>query len=1021
MKNFFRRFGTFVFGMIFMLVVEVGAIFGLGWYAFTGLTLENMGVTNDGKLTNGIDLGEFSNYSLDKFIKYISKAKTDPDAFTLDTLKEEGFDIIETLRILKVDVDSADARDIQAIKDIDVLKLFSKDALNEINFGVLLTFLSKNDSGKYPVFSDSLREILRQNTVGELFKKDDQTNVLNLFNVIKGAKLGAILSQTFTERLDGSEYVYECDNPALELLGNLPLSLISKVAETKTIDIGCELNEGALTEYGDMKLSEFISKLTCKTNDNYDKTLQKYEDYTDKTLADIFVKGENNTYDFNPGVILDDIKLGIVFSKYKCTNSTTCKAHANLSDCNGKWYDKIVGDNGTTYKPFDDSTLNGKIMSNLYDLKIYQLISFDVTLLCENVYFGYAFGNQIISSNDVSYCTADCTHDGHSPNYLWQDANGQEVSILINKLSNLSLKDAMAGKIDILAVFDGLKVGELMGFKYDGNSWCEKVLCDNSGNECPVHKGIVTCDGNFVYKQVETVSLKGEINANLYDLELKDLIDGNFEIDDILNGMYLGKAFGYTGINKVGYCDVDCTHDGHDANYYWVNSSNEYVNDLHNNLSNLSFNDAINGNLDIENVINEVKIGCVLGNLYDNVNSKWTDINGNDIVVDSVVDKILYNLYSYTLNDLSAGTLELDVLVADVQIGELMGYNYDKDVEWWKNGQEKVSLLENIFADTYLNEFIAGESIEVLFGDVHIYELLGHEKIDVKGVSCTDSCPNGVHYHHKDGTLVDSVTSILNDTQLKDIFNDSLDIKAKINELYLKDVIDCSGTPLLKTLQNYKIEELSSKVTELNVGDIVEIDENSMGLLKAIKDKKINNLENELKSVKLGNVLGYELIVDGSSKVWKKKHTHDVGCDYSCTKEYEELNSLSLKLADKTLEQFSKDGLNVSEFTLGDIYTEDQLNSGIFISLDRSKDGGEYASISEIPISEIPERLSTGLKNASCNDLQSYGIIDFNSKPEGKELTIAEVLDGRFGVGIWKEFTINELLNNLIYSQPQQS
>lgn len=1012
MKKFFKRLGTFLFGMIFMLVVEVGAIVGLGWYAFTGLTLENLGVTNDGKLTNGVDLGEFSNYSIDKFIKYISKAKTDPDAFTLDTLKEEGFDIIETLKILKVDIDKADERDIQAIKDIDLLKLFSKDALNEINFGVILTFLSKDDNGKYPVFSDSLRETLRQYAVGELLKKDE-TNTLNLLNVIKDAKLGAVMSNTFTEKLDGDVYVYECENPALEILGNLPLSLVSNIIETKTVNLGYELNEGALTELGDMKLSEFISKLTCKTKDNYENTLQNYEDYTDKTLAEIFVKDENNAYKFKFDVVLDDIQLGLVLSKYKCNYSTTCKVHNSLNDCNGMWYDKISGENGTTYQQFNDSSLNGKIMSNLYDLNVNQLIKgqFDVTLLCDGIYLGYAFGNQIINSSD--YCTVDCTHDGHSPNYLWQDANGQDVSILINNLSNLSLQDAMNGNLDVMSALNDLKVGELMGYKYVNSAWCEKVLCDNNGSNCPAHKGLTTCDGNSVYVEIEKVSLKGEINSNLYDLTLKDLIGGNFEIDDIMKDMYLGKAFGYTAINNVGYCDVNCAHDGHEPNYYWVNSSNEYVNDLYNKLSNLSFKDAINGNLDVQTIINDIKIGSILGYVYDNDNLKWTDINGNDLVIDSVIDKITFNLYEYTLSDLRNGTLDLDVLVYGVKLGEIMNYTYVESEDYWYNGEQKVSVLENIFADAELNDFINGKSIETLFDDVYIYELLNHQKIVEKGELCDDNCPNGVHYHYEDGALVDAVNSIIDDMQFKDIINGTFNVKNKVNDLYLNDVIDCSGTPLLKALQNYKIGELASKVDELKVGDIVEIDDNSLSLLKAIKDKNINNLEDELKLVKLGDLFGYEK-VEG---VWKKKHTHN-GCDSSCTIEYEELNSLSLKLADKTLEQFSNEGLNSAEFTLGDIYSKEKLNSGIFNSLDKSKaDGGEYTTVSEIPISEIPDRLASGLSSASCKDLESYGIIDFNTKPEDKPYTISQMLDLRFNGNSWHNLTVNELLNNLIYAQ----
>ncbi|MBQ9781688.1 MAG: hypothetical protein IJW26_00725, partial [Clostridia bacterium] len=506
MSNFFKRFGTFLLGMIFMLVVEVGAVFGLGWYAFTGLTLENMGVTNEGKLENGVDLGEFSTYSLDKLIKYISNAKTHPDEFTLEVLIDEGFDIFETLKILGVDVDSADSKDIQSIKDINLIKLFSEDALQTIDFGVVLAFLCKDENGKYPIFSDSIREILRNYSIDELIKNNEETNALNLFDVIKPAKLGAILSQTFEETLEGTEYVYTCDSPALELLGNIPLEFVCNIIETQTVDFGYELNEGTLVDYGNLKVSELIAKLSCQTKDNYDKTLEMYEDYSDKTLAEIFVKNEEETYELSLDPLLDDLTLGSLFSMYKCKNSDTCKAHENLSDCDGKWYLKVNGDEEVTYEIVDDSTMNGKIMSNLYNLSVNQLLKgeFNVSLLSDGIYLGYAFGNKII--NKAGYCQAECTHEDHDANYMWADNNDVEVSKLLNKLSNLSLKDAMDGKLDLDNIFDGLKVGELMNYEYLTDGWYEKIACDNTGSTCPAHKGNVACDGNYVYNKIENAT-----------------------------------------------------------------------------------------------------------------------------------------------------------------------------------------------------------------------------------------------------------------------------------------------------------------------------------------------------------------------------------------------------------------------------------------------------------------------------------------------------------------------------------
>ncbi len=1022
MNKFFKRFGAFLLGMIFMLVVEVGAVIGLGWYAFTGLTLENMGVTTDGKLSNGIDLGNFANYSLDNFIKYISKAQTNSDEFTLETLQDEGFDIIETLKLLNVDVDNADPSDIQSIKNINLLDVISTDyPLDYIDFGVVLAFLSnKDNNGNYSVFSESIRQVLRGNSIGELFKINTSTNTLNLFDLIKNSKVGSLLPQTFTETLEGTSYVYVCDNPALELIGNLSLELISKIAEKSEISIGKELNEGLLTELGTLKLSEFIAKLTCQTKDNYKKTLESYEDLTNKTLAEIFVKNDQDEYEFNFDVILQDIKLGNLFSMYKCSNSSNCKAHDDLLNCDGLWYHKTDDGTTITYQVVDNSTMNGMIMSNLYELTVDNLLKgqFDISLLCNGVYLGYAFGNQIANPSDASYCSVDCTHNGHTPNYLWLDSSNNEVSKLINNLSNLSLQDAMNGNLDIINTLQTLKVGELMNLVYYQNAWCEKVLCDNSGNSCPAHNGLSACDGTFVYKQVDTATLEGEINVNLYDLELSQLLNGQFSVTSVLEGAYLGKAFGFKPINKPGYCDVDCTHDNHDANYYWVNSSNKYVNDLFNQLSNESLVDVMSGSIDIETIINQVKIGSILGNLYDQTNSKWTDADGNDITTNDVMDKILYNLYDYTLSDLSSGSIQLNVLVGGIKLGEFIGYTYNTADQYWYNGNDKVSVLENVFASKLLSELTNGMSFNDIFSDIYIYQLVGHEKIDAKGTNCFEDCPNGVHYHYKDGTLVDAVNSLIDGMHLVDIINGQLNIKEKINTLYLKDVVNCQGTPLLEALQDCQIVNLSSRISTLKIGDIVKIDEKtSMGLLKSLKNVSITNLESELKTIKLGSVFGYELF----SGEWKVV-TYD-NCTSSCPtdcdgihKTYSDVSSLGLKLSNMTLEEFGTNGLDVSTFTLGDIYSTEQLESGIFNSLDKSKEGGGEYQLEEIPVNEIPTRLTNGLKNATCKDLQSYGIINFDEVPEGQSFSTAQALNIRFGGDSWRNFTISELLNNLIYT-----
>jgi hypothetical protein len=199
----------------------------------------------------------------------------------------------------------------------------------------------------------------------------------------------------------------------------------------------------------------------------------------------------------------------------------------------------------------------------------------------------------------------------------------------------------------------------------------------------------------------------------------------------------------------------------------------------------------------------------------------------------------------------------------------------------------------------------------------------------------------------------------------------------------------------------------------LKLGDIISIDEKtSMGILKVLKDKQVTSLDTELKNIKLGDVLGYE----HNGTTWKKVTYTDCTstCPTDCDgihKTYSDVDSLGLKLADMTLEQFGKEGLDVSKFTLGDIYTTENLESGIFSMIDTSKDGGGNYTLEEIPVSEIPDRLVKGIKTATCADLQSLGIVDFNEIPEGETFSIAQILNMRFAsTGVdWTTFTISQL------------
>ncbi|MBO5772640.1 MAG: hypothetical protein J6R37_02425, partial [Clostridia bacterium] len=102
-------------------------------------------------------------------------------------------------------------------------------------------------------------------------------------------------------------------------------------------------------------------------------------------------------------------------------------------------------------------------------------------------------------------------------NDTWLDVNGNQIDSLMKTLADLQIGDFLGGDFDINNLFGDLYIGELLGYTKDGDNWFDAN--DN---------------------QVDSLM------SALSDIQIGDLLGGEFDVDTILGDLYIGEMLGYT-------------------------------------------------------------------------------------------------------------------------------------------------------------------------------------------------------------------------------------------------------------------------------------------------------------------------------------------------------------------------------------------------------------------------------------------------------------------------------------------
>ena len=608
---------------------------------------------------------------------------------------------------------------------------------------------------------------------------------------------------------------------------------------------------------------------------------------------------------------------------------------------NGKWYDgatEIVADN-----------VANEIMLKLYS-KTYSEITttgIDFATLTDGIYFGKVLGY---------------TQQADGKWYK----NGKFVGEMDNAIASLKLSDAMTTGVNIDDAIKNVKLGEIMGKRYENGKWY---------------------DGDT---EIIANSIANDIMIKLYSKTYSEITTTGIDFAMLTEGVYFGKALGYEigSTTDTAYCENNCLAN-HTHKYYWVKNG-KFVGDMNNAMSNISLQQAMQGKVTIDGLFDDVKLGYIMGHSYDN--GKWYDADGNLINYDELDDggqKILYKMYNQTVGVLTHNGFALDVVLKGMKVGEIMGYKYESN-KWQKPST---------------TGYIDATAIESLMADIN----------------------------------------------MEDMLNGNVDYKSKINNLSLGDVIDVSSSKVLSSLANTNIGGLSTAIESLSIGKLmgyvkngdkwydngkevtglygalseytigqlsagnVSIDNLKIGdlitvadspILALLKDKTLSDAPHAANKLYLGEVMGYTKQADGK---WYKNGV--------------EATKITAKMADYTIEQVADGELDkiMASLTIGDVLSADK---GVFAVMEIGSftDGdttySAYDSAAQVPVSEISIRLTRGVKNASYTALKSAGIDLFDAETEASidsfYSSIYPMLNPTKPVSNWKDQQLTKIVKDIV-------
>lgn len=526
-----------------------------------------------------------------------------------------------------------------------------------------------------------------------------------------GEGFGSLLGITCTKTGDTVEFKDKngnAVNTALAKMLSTPIMDFVEVFGEETFD-RAQFTAFVLTFVGDVKIGYFANA-NDESGEWLDANGEKIAE-TLVTLYDIEIRdiltpifnGEKDVWKILVSVVGEDATLGDVILPF-------------IPGCS-------VYEDGSVQYPDVLDTFSG-VLDKVFDIKVGDIDSLDgitdaVKGAVKDVYVGDLMKAE--------------KRDG-----VWYNQDGTTVVSSSNGKIMVQLYDKTIGQIyasrnDLLSLFDDMKVGDAMGYKYCNGS----TGCDVGSH---VHKvGWYTSDGQAA----------DAVTARIADLKISDFMgDGGFDIYSALDGLKLGEA-----MKKI-YCDGgDECQISHEHEKGWFTKSDsgyERESAMMQKLYDADMAKVLKGEDDLLAIMEDVSLGDAMNKLYCDGTADGCAVIGKDFThvheegwyeksdgsYKRVGDVLTEKICGLKIGAFTSGSFDLATTFGGVKLGEVLKYEYDEtDGVWRDKDGNKVGVLESTVADIDMGEMLGDEPFDIKskFDDVYFGELMGYTRVDNGG------------------------------------------------------------------------------------------------------------------------------------------------------------------------------------------------------------------------------------------------------------------------------------------------
>ena len=983
-------------GMLFGMIVILGALAGAIWYAVAVLTPDQ--VTNNQASDYVGDYGKMSLKSIyDDVMKKFESYRGKYYDYDRDKDGNIKYDADGKPQLVEVSVENGGQYMTlgmfcatsginlskllggvelpQSVLDVPVMEYFNgsdgvQRALSQIKVSILpdiMNMFTTTDESGQPVVNQAAIEKLAGYSITDLMSEN------GIEKVFSEVKLADLVSQYFPQAEESGK----------ELLYALGQTTVGGILQAmRNGNVFAEIKEGgALEKLGNIKVTQLVA--------SDDETINNA--FGNSTLASLV----DDNGKLSTDSLMSQVKVGSIMG-YKYDSDAD------------RWY-TVDGEGNKTYAEGSMATLaqlsikevvNVNNLKGMYlgDLLGYKRITQDTSAYSpyggtpDVMYKGDSYAKK---DGDVWYiaklnCSEEHTHTSDCFAYAWytrctdeshtslgEHAAGGDVYTdgnyytaatgVFGVISNVTLGEIMDGASDkVMETLQNVKLADL-GITLP-DSGLSAIIKDMTIAE--LAKGEFLDDlyvGEMLgYKRVE-------VSANSYTLNKHTFTDGDgnalLYVAQNSAGEYAASVDDKTWYKATFDCEETHTHTADCYNFVWYqacdNATDCTAHDEHATIDGANYGKI----QQLYQTLANVKIGDITSGKA-NFNDTLNNLTLADVLGEGSIPSQLSSL-----KDVKIG--ELGDRINEMTLGEFLEYTRGEEVT---KSDAATTVIDGV---VYRNP--DGTLIKLEDGKYYVAKL-----------GCTD----GTHAHNascytvwsnKEGVAVIDFTAKIASTKLSELNN----INDKLMSFTLADVMGNDIPAMLKSLQNTQLKDIGTAIKTLRIGEMLEYSREDLtanannytavGTLDTVKANGDNY-------IKADGSYWYKakLVCDDEKHDALTKHTADC-FDYVWTKDGAEPDGVVGQLASMTVDELSDStALNnrIQEMKLGDVMTID----------DNDKPLGALKNVKIKNLSSSFNALTLGDVIAIDNS-SAYALRNLASTPIGeignkfKTLTLADVVE----------------------------